>query len=314
MIMSSVDATAMQPSRPTHLTAWIDRARVVLAIGVLWAVMHFVIDGTLLHRGMRRPVVLLASDAGLFAGIAAAAVLFIATWLARFVAGSGSASRTTTILGVALALWSVSGGTMDDWLQLQHPENGPGTSGPYAMLLADYLILALLTIAIVVLIPDRGPQKTTLDRPQGTTRDRLRGLFAIDAAPAERRDGVIGLIVGTAAAVCVVFILAGPPIGSTYRGQVLFGVAIGCIAATIAIRSVTHVTRRTWFLPIPFFVGVIGLLAAAWRPVLPAPFAEINTFPPWSGLARPLPIEMVGVGLAAIGVALRSTERRETRA
>jgi hypothetical protein len=63
-----------------------------------------------------------------------------------------------------------------------------------------------------------------------------------------------------------------------------------------------------WYLPGPFVVGVIGALVAAWRPGLGPAYENVNVIPAW-GLVRPLPVEMVSVGLVATILACRMMSR-----
>ena len=109
-------------------------------------------------------------------------------------------------------------------------------------------------------------------------------------------------------AAVLVLILVGPRVGHTYRGQVYFAVAVGFIVAVLVARRVTGVRGIIWYLPGPLLVGLLGVLLAAWRPGLGAGYEHINVIPAW-GLVRPLPVEMVGVGLVAILLTLRAATR-----
>ena len=103
-------------------------------------------------------------------------------------------------------------------------------------------------------------------------------------------------------------ILSGPRVGHTYRGQVYFAVALAFVIAVLVARRVTGARGIIWYLPGPLVVGIVGVLLAAVRPGLGAGYESINIIPAW-GLVRPLPIEMVSVGVAAILLTLRAATR-----
>ena len=61
-----------------------------------------------------------------------------------------------------------------------------------------------------------------------------------------------------------------------------------------------------WYLPVPLLLGVIGLMVAGANAtlMLPAEYKHLDMKPAW-GLARALPIEMIGVGLVVTLAMLR---------
>jgi hypothetical protein len=289
---------------------WATRLRLAAGVIVVWGFLHLAADRVILAQGPDRPRTLLLSEAGVLPGLVTAAILFILAGLLGRMIPRRDGAGTMLLFGLALALWATGGGTMDQWLILHHPQPGPGTAAPYLSLLADYAILALMCTGLAAWSgygPSRGlePARLLAEKVVPAT---ARAALGLDASAQEVRSGLLGLLIGTAVAGVLLFILAGPPVEHTYRGQVFFSTAVACAAAVFVVRYVTHLHRPVWFWPVPILVGALGLLLAAWDPVLADPYQNINVIPAWRGLARPLPIEMVGVGIAATVFALRATE------
>ena len=96
----------------------------------------------------------------------------------------------------------------------------------------------------------------------------------------------------------LLFFLTGPALATTLRGQVYFAVGVAFLAAVYVARHLTKVEDSAWYWPAPVLVGVLGVLVAGLNPalMLPDAYQHLNTIPAW-GLARALPIEMVGLGL-----------------
>jgi len=276
------------------------RARLVAAVAIIWGCLHFGVDRYVLARGPDDPLAILTSQAGALRGLAALAVLvLLAGGLGRLVPRPDR-SGTLFVFGLVLALWAATGGTMDDWLKLRHPEPGPGSAGPYLALLGDYAALVVACVVLVVWSGYGGPTSAP-GWPVACP--------GLDVSAGEARAALLGILLNVLVTAVLVYALAGPAVGHTYRGQVIFSVAAACTAGAMLARRLTHVRHPIWFWPVPIVVGALGLLLAAWRPVLPPPYENINVIPAWRGLARPLPAEMVGVGLVAVILTLRTAER-----
>jgi hypothetical protein len=124
-----------------------------------------------------------------------------------------------------------------------------------------------------------------------------------------RRDSLIGLLLTTLIAGALALVLTGAPLAYTRRGQVYFALLVGFLAAVFVtsrvMRSSTPHLPGTlspaWCWPAPFLLGVIGLTVAAVSPglMLPPGYERLDTIPAWA-LARPLPVEMIGVGLVGV--------------
>jgi hypothetical protein len=283
-------ATATQAA--TAVNVWWRRARYVLAIALLWAGLHFIVGGVALPRGVDRALTLSP-----LAGLLLIGVLWGGALVITIVVRLHDLRHLLIVIGLALALWAAEGGrrggTMDDWLIQCNLLPGTPTSAPYWSLLGDYVYL-LVGVAGVCAIRSRtaGGQTST-----NTVSGGLRQAFGLTAPPDQRRAGLLALLITTAVAGVAVFILAGPALGATYRGQVYFAVALGTFAGVFVAHRTVKVDDPVWYWPAPLLLGIIGLLVAALKPGLMLPAdCQLNSIPAW-GLSRALPIEMVGVGL-----------------
>lgn len=287
-------ATATQAA--TAANVWWLRTRYVLATALLWAGLHFVVGGVALPRGFDRPLVLSPLSGLLLIGVLWAGALFV-SGLVR----THDLRRLLIVIGLALALWAAEGGrrggTMDDWLVQRNLAPGAPTSAPYWSLLGDYVYL-LVGVAGACAILSKTGRKDAAD----TARRQASGLTAPQA---QRRAGLLALLVTTTVAGVAVFVLAGPALGETYRGQVYFAVVLGSFAGVFVAHRLTKVADPLWYWPAPILLGIIGLVVAALKPglMLP-PDCHLNSIPAW-GLSRALPIEMVGVGLVGTLWSLR---------
>jgi hypothetical protein len=292
---------------PAHLPSpsWAERLRLLVGAGIIWACMHYVVDDGLLWRGDARPVVLMASQAGFVRGLLAVALLGVLALLIGLVMPRRDGTGPLTVFGLALVCWAAIGGTMDDWLILRHPTVTGGDGGPFFALIADYVVLLVAVVALVKVFGYDGRDHGPDDRPN------WRAVLGADGTAADIQNGVVHLVVGVVVAAVVIYLLAGPGLEHTHRGQVVFGVAVGCMAAVSAARSVTGPAAAIWSWPVPFVVGLLGLILAGFSPRLPGPLAGLDVFPPWGGLARALPVEMVGVGLVAIIYTHRAWRRAD---
>ncbi|HUU98843.1 MAG TPA: hypothetical protein VM487_24185 [Phycisphaerae bacterium] len=285
---------------------WVAGVRLLLAIGLVWAGLHFVIDQTVLARGLQRPVVILASGSGLLAALAVAVVLWVGAVVGTLLAGARENTRTLFVIGVALALWAAGDGTMDDWLLLQNQLVQDPRGAPYWPLLGEYVYLGVVIAGVAAL----GSWSLLGQRVSDAAARRaaLRRTFALDAGGTGWREGVTALLVTAVVAGVLMLVLFGPREGHTRRGQVYFAVAVAFILGVMAARRLTRVHHPLWYWLAPFVVGIVGVLLAAFKPALPQPHHHLDMIPAW-GLVRPLPVEMVGVGVATIIWTLRTTSR-----
>jgi hypothetical protein len=284
-------------------SVWAGRLCLAAAVVLLWAGLHYAVDATVLARGLDRPVVVLIGDGGVVAAVAILLLLLAGALVGELVSGRRDATAGLLVVGFALALWAWQGGTMDDWLKMKNPIAGPPTAAAYWPLLAEYVYWAVVVVAILTLAAwwNRSPA----DARSGKNWRRVLGL---DVTATARRDGITALIVSVVVAATLVLILMGPRVEHTHRGQVYFAIALAFVLAVLIARRVTGVRGVIWYLPGPLVVGIAGVLLAAWKPGLGAGYENINVIPAW-GLVRPLPVQMVAVGVAAVLLTARAARR-----
>jgi hypothetical protein len=285
--------------------AWPGKLRAIIAIGLAWAALHYVLGSTVLARGLERPALVLIGDGGLLAGAATLILILAIGLIAVLLCGGRDGAQGLFVVGFGLALWAWPAGTMDDWLILRNPTVGPPTGGPYWPLLAEYFYWAVVVLALLALT---GGHQARADSGKAGSRAGPFGVLGLDTTPAALRDGIVTLIVTVMSAGVLILVLTGPRVGHTYRGQVYFAVGLAFIVAVMIAWRVGGARGLIWYLPGPFVVGVIGALVAAWRPGLGPAYENVNVIPAW-GLVRPLPVEMVSVGLVATILACRMMSR-----
>lgn len=288
-------------------SAWLGRLRLAAAVALVWAALHYVADATVLARGLDRPVTIVIGQGGFAAAIVGAVVvlvlLLVGALVGELLCGRRDGAQGLLVVGLALALWAWRGGTIDDWLIMKNQTAGPPAAAAYWPLLAEYAYWIVVVAAVFALT---GWRARVSDRAEpGTDRRKAGGL---DTSPAGLRDGITALVVTVAVAATLVLILTGPRVGHTYRGQVYFAVAVAFIVGVLAGRRVSGARSFVWYVPGPLMVGIAGVLLATWKPGLGPAYENINVIPAW-GLVRPLPIEMVSVGLVATLLTLRAAKR-----
>lgn len=290
MMMTAVTATT------SPLTVWTGRLRFAVALGVVWAALHF-LAGPLLPRGVDRPLVLAASPYGLLAGLTVIGVLWLGAAVTALLIGPQPRRAAMVVIGGALALWTAEhgrlGGTMDDWLILRNEVPGPPRGAPYWELLIDYVYLAAAVAGAHVIFTLAAARQAGQD-----PRAALRRAWGIGRSAREWRQGLMALGATTVVAGVAILLLMGPAQSWTLRGQVYFAVALGFFAGVFVACRLVSVRDALWFWPAPLVLGLMGVVAAGLGPGLMLPAdCRLDTLPAWA-LARPLPIEMVGVGLA----------------
>jgi hypothetical protein len=304
--------TAAAMATMTPLQVWLARGRFVLATALVWAGLHFLVGWALPH-GVDRPLVLSTSPYGPLAGLLLIVVVWIAGAMVSLLVRPHGQWQALFIIGLAFALWAAEGGrhggTMDDWLIQRNATVGPPAGGPYWRLLPDYLYLLIAVGGAAVtsaLFVARGKPVSW----QAQLRQSLR----LDV-PAEERHGEITALLATAVVAGIAaLILMGPAVGATFRGQVYFAAGIGLFAGVFVAQRLVKTAGLLWAWLAPFLVGIVGLLLAALRPqlMLPAAYQHLNTIPAW-GLARALPVEMVGIGLVGALWMLRTPDAEIAR-
>lgn len=282
-------------------SAWPARISFWLSVLFAWAALRFLAAPLLLPPGLERPVVLAASwsallGAPLFLAVAAAAGAMTAA-----LAPDRSASRPIIVLGLALAFWAATGGTMDDWLKLRNERVELGRAAPYLALLPDYALLAV-GVAVATLSANRVLARRAHSAagaaapPDGGVAPARRAAAESRAAPA---NGVLCLLTTALISAVALLVLMGPRVATTRRGQVFFALTAAFFVGALAAHKLFRVADARWYWPAPLLVGVAGILYAALQPALPAPYTHINIIPVHA-LVRALPIEMIGVGMVAV--------------
>lgn len=297
-------ALSLQPmaSSPavSAVSDWTARLRLLLAASLVWAGLHFTVGATFFRGGPDRPIVLAAVSP--LGGISVALAFTVAAALAAVVAGGPDARRALFALGLGAAAWVFerggTGGTMDKWLVLVHERPGPANAAPYWPLLLDYLYLAIGLTGAYVAASFVAARLADGQPATGTAGPR--------AAVQDRQSAAASLATVLIVSGLVIVLATGPATFVTLRGQVYFAVAVGFILGVYVAGKLSPVRPLAWLWPTPIVLGVIGVLVAIWSPalMLPEPYRQQDVIPAW-GLVRPLPIEMVSVGIAALCASLK---------
>lgn len=271
---------------------------------VVWAALGYGV-GFFVPRGSHRPAVFVAYEGGLLACVLVTAVLLGGAVLTRLLGGPRPAALTVACL--ALALWVFPFGTTDDWLKDWHPAPSAPTAGPYLVLIGEYAYWAILLLAVAAV----GGHLNT--REAGDARQRVATL----TRPAQPAAGVasawvsfggnalLAALVSSAVAAGVLWLLSGPRVGATYRLQSYFAVGVAFYISTLAACRLTSARAPVGFWAAPLIVGLAGAVWSALRPAPPPPYSHLNIIPAVP-LVRPLPVEMLSVGILAVQGALRS--------
>jgi hypothetical protein len=278
---------------------WLSRLRCATALAIIWAGFHYVVEGFIVPSGTHRPLVLVNAVGGPLGGLLVVAMMWGGAALATLLIGARDARKPLLILGLGLALWTWGGGrqggTMDTWLIFSHPTRSGPTAEPYVSLLSDYLYLLIGLAGAISFATILSARRTGDAQPPGWL-----GFKALTERPG---PGLTALAVTLVIAGIVVYFAAaaGATAGQTFRGQVHFAVLAGLALGTYAASQVVKQPPAIWLWTAPILLGVVGLVGAAINPALalPAEYKDLDSIPAW-GLARALPIEMVGVGLVAI--------------
>jgi hypothetical protein len=296
-------------------SAWVRYVRLFAAVALLWCGLHYQAGRVVMMPGVERAPVLLGYDGAATGATVTVLVTLAGAVAARWLLGPRDAWRTPIAVGVALAIWAASGGTMDHWLKFWNIDARPPTAGPYLALLPDYALVAglLALIMAITRAPAWQPGRkgtAVAGQPSAATMSRAGAARAASWAA-----GPLAMLCAIGIAGTVMTFLSGPRTAATYTGQVYFAVAASMYLGVFAARRLTDVHSVAWYWPVPVAVGVLGVVWASLGPALPAPYDHINIIPS-VGLVRALPVEMASVGLAAVVAAAHRSEEpaRETAA
>lgn len=283
----AIEATTAQPEPRAHAArrdnwaawgAWI--------AGALGAIILYALCQSLgLLTGLDRPATLMGF--GLVGGAIFCIALVVLGVIASILTGGSDRAGGLFAAGVSLALFALGAGTMDNWLEITNFAPGRGDAQPYLVLMPEHLFLwgAMLVIALSAGFRHApGVPATSVSTSPGA--------------------GVISLLIGVAVSGLSIQWLSGPFPGKTFHGQIYFAAIVGFVFGTVLARKYGGARDAIWYWSAPFVLGIAGLGSAALRPVLPGGYDMINILPA-SPLARPLPIELIGVGVAAVIWSLR---------
>lgn len=289
--MSAIAAGAA----PVVDAPWSRRLRALALILAVWGGLSLLerLAGASV-RSARPPVILANNDAVLTALLVALASVGGAC-LGRMLFGAAHAARSVALAWAALALWAAPGQTIDEWLLRHADVPGPPRAAPYLALIPDYVLLGLLLPASAYAAGAFG----------GGSARAAAAVPPTHAAPRGEEGSPVLLILATSIiAALLLMVLTGPRTGATYRGQVYFAVAVAFYGGTLLARRLTGGPGGWWMLAPPLIVGLVGIAWAATYPGVPGVYAKLDMIPA-IGFARPLPIEMIAVGVPAAVLAAR---------
>ena len=276
-------------SRSAAMPPWLANLRLVAAVALVYALLYLLLNNLVLPRGLNRAPVLMAGAAPWSAPPLLLAVLLLGAGLGVVISGCVNPRGAVRVVCGALAIWAFFGGTMDHWLTHCNVRAEPPTGRPYTLLIADYVLL-LLAIGGAVAIGAAAQR-----------RGSVAGALKLREFSRQWPVGLGTLVIAGVAATAIMFVLMGPAESETHRLQVYFAVFVAFAIAPLAARHVLGDAHPLWLWLTPFVVGLVGVLVASAAPalMLPTRYAHLNSIPAW-WLARPLPVEMICIGLLAI--------------
>lgn len=278
---------------PRSANPWVRRARFLLACAIPWAVLLLLEVTGFLPHGVNRPAVLFVGPAGWIGGLIAAIGLLAAAWAAGRLTARDHPQRPLVALSLAILIWVMRRGTVDDWLISCNEAVSPPTRGPYLILLIELALCVALFAAAAWIARVGAPGKERNSRKASPADTLPRGLATA---------GVVALAGGV-----LLYFLSGPSVERTRWGQVVFSVFFSFAGAAIGGLRFGGARRIEWYWAGVALVGLIALVVAAASPAPRAPYDHLSVLPAWN-LVRPLPIELLAAGCVGIYWALRTSE------
>lgn len=284
------------------LASTIAGLRWYIAAAAVFAILFFVMTPLVMPRGLDRPALVIAAPSPWLAAPAFIFTLGLCGFIASKLLGSRDYLLSLEILCVGVAVWGLLGGTMDDWLSRFHRVPVGASRGPYSALLIEYAFeivgFAAALGGAMLAIGDAGP-------PGASWRERLTAYWPPLQRGEKSADGVLTVVVVCAIAALAMLVFMGPRVAHTHKGQVYFSVFAGFAVGTYAALRTLGRAAPIWYALAPVVLGVVGMFVATLSPELPGAFSNLNVIPP-SALARPLPVEIISVGIVAVSWMLRT--------
>lgn len=267
------------------------RFRVLLTAALCWAGLHYLALAPFRSGAHSEPVLLTGTSMPAVSALLATLVVAATAWLVRMLGARPGSLESIVAVAIGMAVLAMPGGTMDHYLT-DVLTRADAPAGPaYWHLCAEYV--AMLVVCCVLL--------------------RIGGFWPARMAGAALRSSVgsqvAALLVTVVVAAVGIWVLSGPRVGETYRGQVFFAVYASFAAGAYAVGYATPVRAPLPYLVAPLLLGVIGAVHAAVGGRLPAGYEHLNNIPV-TALVRGLPIETVALGW--LGVASVLAARRAT--
>ncbi|MBL8880419.1 MAG: hypothetical protein JNG88_15000 [Phycisphaerales bacterium] len=279
-------------------------SRWYVAAGVVFAAFYFVLTTWLTPRGLDRPAVVIGAPMVGLAVPVYVVLVGMCGFAATKILGARDYLASLEVLCVGVAAWALLGGTMDDWLARFHRSATGASRAPYSALMLEYAVqiaaFAAGLFGIVIAIGSVGP-------PGTTWRERVTAHWPPLDRNEKAASGVLTVFVICAVAALAMLVFMGPRVAHTHQGQVYFSIFAGFAIGTYAARSTLGRAAPIWYALPPVVLGIVGVILATMNPALPQPFAQINIIPP-SALSRPLPIEIITVGIVAASWMLRNLQ------
>lgn len=301
--LRDVTITASSDS-PSGIGSTLAGLRWYAAAGIVFAAFYFGLSSWLLPRGLDRPAVVIAAPLAALVVPVYCVLMGLSGFVAAKILGSRDYLANLEVLCVGVAAWTLLGGTMDDWLARFHRSATGASSAPYSAMMLEYAVqvtaFAAGVFGVTLAVARDGP-------PGSSWRARVSAHWPPLAKGEKAASGVLTIVVVCAVAGLTMLILMGPRVAHTHQGQVYFAVFAGFAIGTYAARSTLGRAAGIWYALSTVVLGVIGMLLATLQPQLPQPFTSINIIPP-SALSRPLPIEMISVGVVAVSWMLRNLQ------
>ncbi len=298
---------------------FLEKVRVVLAALVAIALLSYV--GWMVAR----PI-----DPEMAVTFTAGSRSILAIWPALLVLTVVSAAVGSAIAGprlpeagmfagaVGLAGLALHGGSMEMLLAYVAGVEGSGRrSLMFAMAIDSVLWAALPALAwLVVLMVSRWLWGAPVAQPavkRAAKDDAAKGRSLLDMMG----SGTLALAVTSVVALFFIWMtVARTPVATIARGQVIASVFFGLYLGAMAARYFTGLDHARYYMAAPLVVAIVGYLLGylqagmGWASGPLAAYAQLATTAPHA-LARPLPIEYIGVGLAGVIAGFWSGERIE---